>query len=289
METPPPQGQRFSQVYLQRKDLLPDSERMRHRLALTISDLGDQETRSRLGSQIQRKQGVNLGEAKWEFQWVRILAAMELRDVLDAITTIHDSLTHHDTARQAATRQAFIAACRLIFSEEGVRYRIDDHGGVHFTVDQEFESSRVSTISTLSQPRYNGVRSLFEQAYVALDGVPPDGKLAIRTAFFAAEGLFRLLFPSAHQLSSAEVEKHLVPLVNRVYSTEKPTLHLAQKLVASLRDWIDGAHFYRHEPGTQEPAQPLLELAVYMLSETAGHLRWLAQLDAASQSSLEQL
>ncbi|PLU12404.1 hypothetical protein BMJ30_27740 [Sinorhizobium medicae] len=272
------EGKRFSQLYLRSQELLPDSQRMRNRLAIAITELD--EDLSRLGKRIEKEHGVLIGECRYDFKWPPILKKLELRDVLDAITTIYNTITHHSELEKAKRRGRFLMSCRRIFAEEQVRYRIDDRGGVHFTVDQQFESTRVSTIASLSSNRYNGVRSLYEDAFVALDRTPPDGKAALRSAFFAAESLFRLMFPAAHQFSAGEVQKHLEPLVNRLYADEKPAIYLAQKLVASLRDWIDGAHFYRHEPGAEEPAQPPLELAIYMLSEAGGHLRWLAKLDA---------
>lgn len=273
-----PEGKRFSQLYLRSQELLPDSQRMRNRLAMVIT--GMNENLGRFGRRIEQEQGVLIGECRYGSYWPQIFKQLDLRDVLDAITTIHNALIHYDEAEQTKLRVRFIAECRHVFAEEQVRYRIDNKGGVHFTVDQHFESTRISTISTLTSNRYNGVRTLYEEAFAALDKSPPDGKAALRSAFFATESLFRLMFPTAHQFSAGEVQKHLEPLVNRVYADKKPAIYLAQKLVASLRDWIDGAHFYRHEPGAEEPAQPPLELAIYMLSEAGGHLRWLAILDA---------
>ncbi|MGO7297398.1 hypothetical protein ACC677_08635 [Rhizobium ruizarguesonis] len=279
--TDQPEGQRFSQVYLRRSDLLSDSERMRNRIAVAIVEIGDHTDDLRnFGQRIGREQGVMLGPTNYAHHWQPILKAMDIRDVLDSITSIYNSISGYDGARQTQRRKLFLENCRRIFDEEQVRYRIDDKGGVHFAVDQEFEAARISTIIGLGASRYNGVRALYDEAFAALDRTPPDGKAALRSAFFATESLFRLIFPTAHQLSSSEVQKHLEPLVHRLYANQKPAINLAQKLVASLRDWIDGAHFYRHEPGDEEPAQPPLELAIYMVSEAGGHLRWLAKLDA---------
>ncbi|MGR4841509.1 hypothetical protein HLI18_15705 [Rhizobium laguerreae] len=283
--TDQPEGQRFSQVYLRRADLLPDSPRMRNRVALVIGALGDRDELRSFGQLIESEQGILVGQTVHGFQWPPIIQGMELRDVLDSITTIYNAISHYDNARQEHKRKLFLDNCRRVFKEEQVRYRIDDRGGVHFTIDEEFEAVRISTISGLGASRYNGVRSLYEDAFAALDNTPPDGKAALRSAFFAAESLFRLMFSSAHQLSSSEVQKHLEPLVSKIYANQKPAINLAQKLVASLRDWIDGAHFYRHEPGEEEPAQPPLELAIYMVSEAGGHLRWLAKLDAMAAGS----
>ncbi|MBX4906196.1 hypothetical protein HJA82_02190 [Rhizobium bangladeshense] len=282
--TDQPEGQRFSQVYMRRADLLPDSARMRNRIAKIIGALGDHDDLRSFGQFIEREQGILVGQTVYSYQWPPILQKMELRDVLDTITTIYSAISSYDQGREAQKRKTFLDNCRRVFAEEQVRYRIDDRGGVHLAVDEEFEAARISTISGLGAPRYNGVRSLYDDAFIALDRTPPDGKAALRSAFFATESLFRLIFPSAHQLSSSEIQKHLEPLVSRLYANQKPAISLAQKLVASLKDWIDGAHFYRHEPGAEEPAQPPLELAIYMVSEAGGHLRWLAKLDAMASN-----
>ena len=57
----------------------------------------------------------------------------------------------------------------------------------------------------------------------------------------------------------------------------------ASKLLSAFKDWINAAHFYRHEPGHQDPAQPPLMLAVQMVSVGASFIRWLAELDAIQQ------
>ncbi|MGA6113350.1 hypothetical protein [Agrobacterium radiobacter] len=274
-----PEGKRFSHVYLQRSELLPDSPRMRRRLGTLISSLGGNDFLKRLGNDIEREHGIQVVNAYFKENWPGIIGKFELRDVLDVVTTVHNNITELDRQRMQQRRTNFINGCRRIFEEEQVRYSIDDKGGVHFTVDAEFESVRTSTILAIAADRYNAVRSLYEEAFKHLDRNPPDGKSAIRYAFNSNECLFRLIFPNSHQFSSSEVQKHLDPLVNRIYSDQKPSINLAQKLVASLKDWIDGAHFYRHEPGTEEPAQPPLELAIYMLSGAGGHIRWLAKLD----------
>ena len=49
-------------------------------------------------------------------------------------------------------------------------------------------------------------------------------------------------------------------------------------MLLSFKDWVDGAHFYRHEPSTDDAAQPPLDFAVLMFSNGASFLRWLAQI-----------
>ncbi|PDT81816.1 hypothetical protein CO676_19795 [Sinorhizobium sp. BJ1] len=96
-----------------------------------------------------------IGQSLYDYQWVKIVGGMELRDVLDMITVVHDGIIRNADHEQKAARQSFIAAYRRIFTEEQVRYRTDNRGGVHFAVDQEFENLRVSTISALGAGRFD--------------------------------------------------------------------------------------------------------------------------------------
>lgn len=270
-----PTGQLFSQIYLRRPDLLQDSVRMRNRLAMLYASYNLDD----LGSLIEKELGIQLGGYEYDYQWPAIMKKLELRDVLDSITLRYRSITYDNSHDPDQHRKAYLKQASRILAEEQVRYRIDNKGGVHFVVDAEFENARISTIARLGGQRYKAARAQFEDAYIALDRIPPDGKGAIRHAFFAVEGLFRLMFPNAHQLSGSELQKHLKPHVDGFYKDEKPAIYLAQKQVAAFSDWIDGAHFYQHEPGSEEPAQPPLSLAVYMVAQAGAHLRWLAELD----------
>ncbi|MEF2546977.1 hypothetical protein VQ045_07390 [Aurantimonas sp. E1-2-R+4] len=228
--------------------------------------------------------GLQLEGYAYASAWTRIMQSIELRDVLDSVTIRYQCLDHYDSEALEKIRGEFLDEARRIFREEQVRYRIDDEGGVHFAQDSEFERMRVSTIATLKDARFDGVRAAFDAAFLYLDQQPVDGKGGLRSAFFASEALFRLMFPSAHQLSGSEVRKHLQPLIDSVYGSQKPAVHMAQKQLQSFVDWIDGAHFYRHEPGTEDPAQPPLELAIFMISQAGSFIRWLAHLDAKRPS-----
>lgn len=274
-----PKGMRFSHLYLRQPELLPDSKRMRRRIGTLIGTLGDHRYLSRFGDYVESEHGISVVNAAHSSYWPGIVEKFDLRDVLDLVTSAYKFLSDLDYPREVTRRRNFIDQCRRIFHEEQVSYRVDDEGGVHFAVDAAFEETRVSTILALSSARYTSVRALYEQAFSHMDVSPPDGKAALRASFHATECIFRLMFANSHQLSASEVQKHLEPLVNRLYEGQKPAVNLAQKLVASLKDWIDGAHFYRHEPGSEEPAQPPIELAIYMLSQAGGHIRWLAKLD----------
>jgi hypothetical protein len=269
----PPQGARFSHVYLERGEPAQDSRRMRRRLASVVWSWSD-DSRQALAKLVTRELGVavpyNVGYNWWEF-----FDNCEIRDVLDLVTV--------------AFRQLFfgrggnwLGEVQRIFAEENVHYRVDNQGGVHFYLDEQFAGNRAATIAALQSARYANVLHSFEGGLAALSQVPPDGKGAIRATFAAVEGLFRLIFPKAPRLGAKESEA-LRPLLQAAHAGDNVAQSASGKLLTSFKEWIDAAHLYRHEQGKEEVAQPPLTLAVYLTSTGASHLRWLAELDAANQ------
>jgi hypothetical protein len=90
------------------------------------------------------------------------------------------------------------------------------------------------------------------------------------------------MFPDVHRLAAGELGR-LQPLIEQAYSGDRRAQETSSEMLQSLRDWIDAAHGYRHEEGKPDTvAQPPLTLAVYLVSTGAAHLRWLAELDAAT-------
>jgi hypothetical protein len=119
----------------------------------------------------------------------------------------------------------------------------------------------------------------FEGAMAALAKAPPDTKTAIRCTFSAAENLFKLMIAKSLRLAADEAQK-LEPLLQRLYASDDVAKRASLKLLAAFKDWVEAAHFYRHEPGREEPSPPPLPLAVHMVSVGASFIRWLAELDA---------
>jgi hypothetical protein len=153
-------------------------------------------------------------------------------------------------------------------------------GGVHFYFDEEFARGRAATIAALQAQRYRNVLDAFDGSLTAFSKTPPDGKGAIRQTFAAAEGLFRLMIPNAPRLTAKELDR-LQPFIHKATVGNPTAASAASKLLTSFKDWVDAAHFYRHEAGVEEVSQPPLTLAVHMTSLGASFIRWLAELDTA--------
>jgi hypothetical protein len=278
-----PTGKRFSHVYLQRGSPASDSERMRRRVAMLFSEfnLHSRMPHDRLGHLLESELGVTLPRSMGAYSLEDFCAKCELRDLLDSITIVWRGLSSYDTGLGLK----LVAGVRRILEEENVGYRVDDKAGVHFAVDQEFEHNRSSTISGLAGSRYKAVLDAFQTALGALDKVPPDGKIAMRSVFEAIEILFKLLCPNAPRLGRGEIDQHLKPVIDRVFASDPIACRSVHKMVASLGDWVDGVHFYRHGHGVEERSAPPLGLAVMTVSTAASYLRWLAEIDEKQQSN----
>ena len=252
---------------------------MRRRISSLVRDthgLGDFER------EIEKELGVPVGAG-----WHSFFADCELRDLLDTVTIAYRYL--RKAARSDRYRfvqpKDWLLDVRRIFTEENIHYTVDDLGSVHFTFDIEFEGNRASAIAALKGNRFANVLVEFEDIDAKLSDVPPNGKGAVRATFSAAEGLFRLIFPMAPRLAASEVDKHLPATVQRIYADDRTALRAASKLISSFKEWVDAAHFYRHEIGKEDVAQPPLPLAINLVSLGASYVRWLAEIDTMTETS----
>jgi hypothetical protein len=274
----PPLGQRFSHVYLDRGEPTQDSARLRRRMAALVYSFRDLEE---LRSAVPRQLGVDVPRGGG---WNQFFQECQLRDLLDLVTVAFQELvrTRSIGFEETNAQHRWVQEVRKIFAEENVHYTIDNHGGVHFQFDEEFARNRAAAIGALQNSRYANALHAFEGAMAALAKAPPDGKGAIRGVFSAAESIFKLILPNVPRLGAAELDG-LAPLLQKVYADDDTAKSASAKMLSAIKDWVNGAHFYRHEPGTEEVAQPPLRLAVYIVSTGASHLRWLAELDASGE------
>jgi hypothetical protein len=272
-----PQGERFSHIYLARGEPTADSARMRHRLGTALAALGASELRRFLEAEL----GITAPQYKHTYGWREFTATAALRDILDTITItfryLDGEVRRHNRTRESLFE--WLRTVRRIFAEENLGYQVDVKGGVHFAIDEEFERNRSSAIASLQGSRYANALAEFTAAFASLDLVPANGKAAIRGVFLAAEALFLLMFPAASILGGPEVARHLRPVVDRTLGHDASARSAAHQILVGFKAWVIAAHNYRHEQGTEEPAQPPLSIAVLMVSQGAAFVRWLAELD----------
>jgi hypothetical protein len=269
---------RYSQLYIDQANPLPDSARARLRLGKLMEKLITSSIAVDLSNLLEGELGIKVAVA-YEWAWPKFCQGCAIRDLLDVITVTYGFLVKRGNT---ASARAWLIGARRIFVEERLAYEIDDASVVHPAVDQEFQRNRRATVAGLQTARYANSLAAFERVSDELASHPPNGKDAWRSVFAAVEGLFRLMFPSAPQLNAGAIDAHLAGLIQKVHGTDAVALRAANRQLASFKDWVDSSHNYRHEQGSEEPVQPPIDLAVLAISNGTAFLRWLIALDQAT-------
>jgi hypothetical protein len=274
---PPKVGELFSRQYLERRAPTRDSTRFRTRLAAYIGAEHQSEW-DEICSDIVRELGIEL---KWRGPRLDLTAFFRdarIADVLSAVTLIW-RLIREDYTIQAERWRNFVARA---LREENLGYRIDEQGGIHFFVDEEFERNRMSALLAADAPRYAAVRAAFEAAHSYLDAVPPDTKASVRSMFEALEILAKLMEPGSQRLNRQLILEKLRGAATRL-SADAVEVRALEKIFDGFANWVDAMHLYRHGQVTPEPVAPSLALAVYALSSGAATLRLLLGIDTATE------
>jgi hypothetical protein len=206
----------------------------------------------------------------------RFFEQAEMRDVLDTITIVWNAL--YSNGRHS-TADRWAADIEHAFRTENLSYRVDAKGGVHRTVDAEFDRNKTSAIGCLDDQRYTAIRSALQAAFDKLERSSPDRKGAARDMFEAAETLTKIMCDTGESLDSTFVEKRLKPLVQKLYGDDPRENSTASRLLSSFSDWVNAAHPYRHGHNSEVPLSLPVDMAIMLMSEGAAFIRWLAAID----------
>lgn len=268
-----PVGKPYSHVYLERAAAVEDSPRLRNRLRAYLENLPHQHL-GRVADRIGEETGARVDSSSVP----RHFTECSLPDLLDNITHTVNALkgvTHQSGPWPAGSWFKFVQRC---LREENLAYVLDEAGGVHPAFDEEFDALRRSTIAALSGPRYSAALHSFEESIADLKQ-PRDTRDAVRKVFDAIENVAKLMVPQISRLGATEVEKSLKPVaISGLTGAGKEATKL---MLSGMADWVNACHQYRHAPGGEEPEPPSLELAIWIVSTGAGHLRWLVGVDQA--------
>jgi hypothetical protein len=255
---------------------------MRRRIAATIEEFA----RKDFNQYLLRELGLEYKYLYGMKAWTEYFMALDLRDVLDSVTVFYQYIVgQQDAGDQYDRRHArdvapkWLPEVRRIFAEEQARYSVDDRGGVHLRVDEQFEVTRAATVQGMGAPRYVAALASLEAGYKSLDAVPPDGREAIRDVFGAAENVFKQTF-GAQRLAGLLIDQHLRPAVAALPWNQE-ALDAGDVMCDALKNWATAAHKYRHEIGRPDPHQPPLDLAVLMVSQGTAFVRLLVLVDQA--------
>ena len=153
-----PRGERFSQVYLERGEPTEDSPRMRRRLAALTESVSLRENHE-LAQFATQQLGVDIPTigTGWR-SFPNFLRDCDLRDALDLVTVAF----RYFYIRDRTVAGNIVRGASAIFREENLHYTVDDQGGVHLTVDDEFARSKGATIAALQANRYANALHAFD-------------------------------------------------------------------------------------------------------------------------------
>ncbi len=288
------QGNLFSEVYLQVEKGPPasDSPNFRERLyAYVAHELGEMDYS--LCKALHRELGQRFPfshrstEALQEF-----FSGAAIEVVLDAVTIIFREFEPICRARAVGdyTSHDWRPAANLemskwrnfvnkVFQKEHIGYFVDELGGVHPLVDEEFQRSKQATIAGLSHPDLEHVRDLYESAFEQLDQHPPGTREAVANVYSSVEALFKTLTNSnpKSNLNAQAARQKLVPGIEQKYGSDPVAVAAAKEQLESYLKWAQAAHNYRH--GQQRaPINPPIEIAVGLISMGSSFIRWLLSL-----------
>jgi hypothetical protein len=271
---------RFSLLYIDRGKPGPDSDRFRKRLSAfyyeKLNDFQDNIIR-----EIHKELGATIPYGPGGFSIGGFFEKAPLRDILDSVTIIYTVLKPRVYPRYSSSslQNEWFSFVQRVFKEENLHYRIDNEGVVHFLVDEEFERNRISLLRCLENKRYEGVKAAFEDAHSHLDSDPMNKKAALRSMFESVEILTKLMVPGITRLNKSVVQKDLKEIALKKYIHDEVAARTVGIIFNGFSEWVDALHNYRHGQGKEEPVEPPLEFAVYVLSSGASFLRWLIEMD----------
>lgn len=281
------QGKRFSLLYVTVDSPLKDSDKVRFRISKVI-DLAlpyVPATRRRYGIN-HPKAAQDLLEAEVGRQFRTIVAGqmysdwrsyfqkITITEFLDSVTVLVGYLQE----RMPDQAAAFVRDVKRVFEEENLAYVVDDKGGIHPQVDAAFAVARQLSITALAGDRYVGTVELVEALDPCLLQDPPNYIGSIRAVFGANENIFKLMF-NVPRLDAKTAADKISKMQQAMYEGHPTQQRASASALAGFKGWIDSAHHYRHEQGTEAPSQPNEELALMLIHQGLAFVRWLAQLD----------
>ena len=262
-------GPLYSRLYLGSDEMQDDCPRFRVRVTQWFNRLCGyrQFEQNRIADILEAELGIKtLANFEHYFQ------KAPLQEILDVVTIIYRYFAWKAPGKQAKIWQSEIERA---LREQRLPYEIDADGVVHPHIDQEFSRSKQSTIGALSGDHFTAARERYAEACDHLGSDGREAGDAIDKIFKANESVFRQI-TGARSLDSNGCSRVLSAKFQVIYDGDQHAISAASLTCQGFSKWVAAAHNYRHEGGVDAPNPAPLDLAITMVSQGAGYLRWMA-------------
>ncbi|MER9524135.1 hypothetical protein NKI96_11170 [Mesorhizobium sp. M0292] len=270
MEQAPKAGELFRRNYIRNEKLLADSPRARRRVLTLFSETGSISAQEKFVNAVKGELGIEYpyeyGSAHEKF-W----PSCDISDFLSAITLFPRELSVRDA-------ESFLSGVKRIFAEEHLQYELDDLGGVHFLLDEQFKQLADATLAGLGAQRFTASRHALDDALSNLGPVKQNGKALIRGVFEAVESAFLVVInqSSVQQMNAQAIDSHLRPILIARYTGYSDASDTVDRLLAAFKAWVKSAHPFRHGAPLDQVHEAPLDVALLSATQGMGFLRYLA-------------
>ncbi|QFS82292.1 hypothetical protein [Roseivivax sp. THAF197b] len=269
------------QLYVGLEENSGDNERTRSRLIAVFISFSENRTH-KVAKNIEAEIGIYPGSLRVASDVRKFMRSLEWGDFLDVLGELYHTIKAEivvgprgDVARRELGQ--YLAMVNRVFGEQKARLVLKNDGIIHPKYDMAFDQQRMALIRGLDLDSYEAARLHVEACEAALLKDPVDGSQAIRSIFLASENIFKQLGRKP-RLGVGEARDLLSPILENMYPEKTNGLRASLRILKSFGEWIDAAHFYRHEEGKPEPSQPTEELGLLLVTQGFSFTRWLVDI-----------
>ena len=262
MPIQPVEGELFRRNYVRPDQKVSDSPRARRRI-LQVDRALHENRQYEFVKLVEGELGVKFPGAGYP-NHEKFWTDADIDDFLSAVTLLHRVAEHRK-----------LDALRRIFEEEHLRYRIDDQGGVHYLIDEQFERSVAASIDGLGSAKYEAARHALEQTLDGMSGANPSGKSLISGVFEAVESAFlaRIQPANVNRLNDQSINNHLRPIFVGRYANAPDADDKIDRVLELLKAWVKTAHPFRHGVAFDQIHEAPFDYAVLLADQGMAFLR----------------
>lgn len=266
----------FATLYAAPDELVKESDTLRHRLALCIYKfIGETGRYTPARDYLEEELALLVFQSDQRFSWRDCFKTAPIEKVLSAPSVIYMYLIEN-AGRKANLPNAFRDNINRIFVEESAAYYADAVCVVHPKPDEAHRLIHLRTIKGLSDEDFEAARGHIAKSDECILQDPPDWENAIYQTFKAAENIFKQLTGDS-QLNGPKLDKRFKPKLDaKMKEAVGRDVRAANRTYDGLKAWVEAAHGYRHDAGEAAVVQPPEELALVLISEGYGFVRWMA-------------